>query len=62
MGNKTPRPVGPSGIEGVSDSVDVELKGRLVCAEVVLSYDQNNDNYIVPFGTKFVLKTGKCNM
>ena len=62
MGNKTPRPVGPSGIEGVSDSVDVELKGRLVCVEVALSCDQNVVKCTVPIGTKFILNTGKCHM
>ena len=62
MGNKTPRPVGPSKIEAVSDNVDVKFKGRLVSVEVVLSCDQNSGMCTVPFGTKFVLITGKCHM
>ena len=62
MGNKTPRPVRPSKIEAVSDNVDVKFKGRLLNLEVVLSCDQNAVECTVPFGTKFVLITGKCHV
>ena len=63
MGNKTPRTVGPSKIEAVSDSVDANLKGMLLNIEIALSYcDQHTIKCTVPFGTNFVLNTGKCNM
>ena len=62
MGNKTPQPVRPFEIEAVSDNVDVKFKGRLLSVEVVLSCDQNSGKCTVPFGTKFVLHTGKCHV
>ena len=62
MGNKSPRPVGTSKIEAVSDSADGKLKGRLLSVEVVLTCDRNSGNCTVPFETKFVLTNGKCNM
>ena len=63
MDNKTPQTVRPSKIEAVSDSVDVNLKERLLNVEIALSYcDQHTIKCTVPFGTKFVLNTGTCNM
>ena len=62
MDNKTPRNVGPSEIEAVSDSDDIKFKGRLLSVEVALSCDQNVVKCTVPFGTKFILNTSRFNM